>query len=527
MEVGASVWVKDDGVAWRRGVVLEKLGCDGGGGGGGSARELRVRLDPAVTANPPGAAGEWDSDSGADEAPGGQSPHEHEERLVSLGEEGAECVGVKLCNVWDSAAGNAGVRDLITLTHLHEPAILAALQARFAADAIYTNTGPILLAVNPFKRLGDALYGDAQLTAYETDGDLRARGALPEGAGSAPLPPHVYAVADGAFRAVGLARELLLGGGGSGSGSGGGGGGGGGAVVNQAILVSGESGAGKTETTKFIMRYIATIASAGYVRGQVHTVVEGGGGGGGGGGGAAAAAAAAAAAGGGGGVEQRVLESNPILEAFGNARTIRNDNSSRFGKFIKLQLDGDRRIVGASVDNYLLEKVRIIYQASDERNFHIFYEMHAGATAQERRRWALDGVGGEAGGEGEGGERGSAGGGAAGSDVLDGLEIAGGGDGDDDEEEEEDEEERGERLRGAMSAFCVMSNSGCFARRDGVADGANFRRYTAHAMSVMGMGEAEQYRVLDAVAAVMHLGNIRFEEVGACDARGTCYCAAD
>ena len=159
MEVGIKVWVADDAVAWRRGVVLEKLA-----GGDGSAREVRVRLEPAATANPSGARDEWDSDS--DEAPGGQSAHEHEERVVALvgadgtaAEEGAECAVAKLCNVWDSAQGESSVADLITLTHLHEPAILAALQARFARDTIYTNTGPILLAVNPFKRLGDALYG--------------------------------------------------------------------------------------------------------------------------------------------------------------------------------------------------------------------------------------------------------------------------------------------------------------------------------------------------------------------------------
>merc|ERR1712023_296223 len=119
-----------------------------------------------------------------------------------------------------------------------------------------------------------------------------------------------------------------------------------GTTGDQSILVSGESGAGKTESTKFVMNYLASVAS-GEGSDQL-------------------------------GIAERVLQCNPLLESFGNARTVRNDNSSRFGKFIKMQFDSKGKLVGASISTYLLEKVRLIHQSSSERNFHVFYQMCKG-----------------------------------------------------------------------------------------------------------------------------------------------------
>jgi myosin-5 len=184
----------------------------------------------------------------------------------------------------------------------------------------FTSTGPILLAVNPFKRVD--VYGQSILQSYETTGTLRARGEpVPR------EPPHVFEVADNAYRAMVHPPDGATG------------------SRDQSILVSGESGAGKTETAKFTMRYLATIAgsSRAHRRRNSGVMQEG-----------------QVVAGGEQSIEQQVLESNPILEAFGNARTTRNDNSSRFGKFIKLQFAGaSHRIVGANIKHYLLEKVRV------------------------------------------------------------------------------------------------------------------------------------------------------------------------
>lgn len=313
MEIGAYVWVPDDDAAWIKAVIVEKHE-------GGIVVEIRRE-------------------------------REQELREINLAKEPD---GAKLCNVFEDAlGGSAGVQDLITLTHLHEPAILDCMQSRFFDDIIYTATGPILLAINPFKRL--QMYGEEQLMSYENEGLKKALGQSYK-----PLAPHVYEVADNAFRQ--MLHDPS------------------GRPVNQSILVSGESGAGKTETTKFIMRYLATIAGdqtnrcAGVVSESAASVVPGEDG-------------DAVER----GIESKVLESNPIMEAFGNARTIRNDNSSRFGKYIKLQFDDSGTLFGASIQTYLLEKVRIVYQAEEERNYHIYYEMCKGAAmgSAERAHWRL------------------------------------------------------------------------------------------------------------------------------------------
>ncbi|KAJ8613482.1 hypothetical protein CTAYLR_002138 [Chrysophaeum taylorii] len=195
-----------------------------------------------------------------------------------------------------SGASCVDTHNLISLPYLHEASIVAAVRERFAADAIYTNVGAILLAVNPFREIPGL---------YDLSSDNRQR-----------PPPHPFAVAEAAHK--GLQRRR-----------------------NQSILVSGESGAGKTETAKIVMRYLASRVGTGSV------------------------------------VERRVLESNPVLESWGNAQTLRNNNSSRFGKWTELDFDGGGRMVGASVRTYLLEKVRIVHQNPGERSFHCVYDILA------------------------------------------------------------------------------------------------------------------------------------------------------
>ncbi|KAJ1392193.1 P-loop containing nucleoside triphosphate hydrolase protein, partial [Ochromonadaceae sp. CCMP2298] len=173
------------------------------------------------------------------------------------------------------------VPNLISLPYLHEPAILFCLQQRYSLGEIYTYTGPILIAMNPFKKV--PLYTDEILESYYNEGLLRSQGIE-----SAQLAPHVYAIADAAYRD--MMRAILSGfhrrGGAPAN------------PANQSILISGESGAGKTESTKIVLRYLTTVGKSGG-----GTSVESG------------------------SVMDKVLQSNPILEAFGNARTVRNDNS--------------------------------------------------------------------------------------------------------------------------------------------------------------------------------------------------------
>lgn len=292
-----------------------------------------------------------------------------------------------------------GVDDLIGLTHLHEPAILHALLLRYEDDIIYTSTGPILIAINPFKSM--PLYTDEVMQQYRLQGE---RGVSVSGGGnnnadgqttlgekkrsellSEKLPPHAYLTADDAYRAMMRGIEINA--------AFGGGAGGGGptatrkktagrrvgevkgssddneTATNQSILVSGESGAGKTVTTKIVLNYFAMLSKL-VMTDDTNQEEE--------------SAAVTSSS-----VEQQVLDSNPILESFGNARTIRNDNSSRFGKYIDIRFSHNGRLTGASIDTYLLEKVRLIRQTEGERNFHVFYQLLEAATDQERDDYFL------------------------------------------------------------------------------------------------------------------------------------------
>jgi myosin-5 len=198
--------------------------------------------------------------------------------------------------VVDNISERIDVNDMATLTKLDEKTMLKVLTTRFALDKIYTWTGRILLAVNPYQNVD----------IYDLERTLEI------------ITPHVYSIAESAIRDI-YAKDLS----------------------NVSILISGESGAGKTESAKYIMRYISH-----HCRGFNS-------------------------------IEDKVLASNPILEAFGNAATTRNNNSSRFGKYIDIQLDGHRNILGAAIRTFLLEKVRVVSIAPGERNFHIWYQVLA------------------------------------------------------------------------------------------------------------------------------------------------------
>lgn len=248
----------------------------------------------------------------------------------------------------DESESNAD--NLISLPYLHEPAILFCLERRYSHGDIYTYTGPILIAMNPFKKV--PLYSNQILEIYYNDGLLKSQGIE----SGTHLPPHVYAIADSAYR---LMMQTIMSGHGSFTSSQLRGGAGVAAQsANHSILISGESGAGKTESTKIVLRYLTTVGSS---TGSIETES--------------------------GSVMDKVLKSNPILEAFGNARTLRNDNSSRFGKFIQLNFNKRGHLIGGVIRTYLLEKVRLPSQQRGERNFHIFYQLFAGATEIELIRW--------------------------------------------------------------------------------------------------------------------------------------------
>ncbi|CAK7352766.1 unnamed protein product [Dovyalis caffra] len=245
----------------------------------------------------------------------------------------------------DEEEEHGGVDDMTKLTYLNEPGVLYNLQRRYALNDIYTYTGSILIAVNPFTKLPH-LYNVHMMEQYK-------------GAPFGELSPHVFAVADVSYRAMMDDGR------------------------SQSILVSGESGAGKTETTKLIMQYLTFVGGRAACDDRT--------------------------------VEQQVLESNPLLEAFGNARTVRNDNSSRFGKFVEIQFDATGRISGAAIRTYLLERslcvVKFIlaealqvdaekYKLDNPRHFHYLnqsrtYELEGVSNAEEyiKTRRAMDIVG--------------------------------------------------------------------------------------------------------------------------------------
>ncbi|KAH9699054.1 Myosin-11 [Citrus sinensis] len=274
-----------------------------------------------------------------------------------------------------------GVDDMTKLSYLHEPGVLRNLKTRYELNEIYTYTGNILIAINPFQRLPH-IYDGHMMQQYK-------------GAPFGELSPHVFAVADVAYRAM----------------------------VNEgksnSILVSGESGAGKTETTKMLMRYLAFLGGRTATEGRT--------------------------------VEQQVLESNPVLEAFGNAKTVRNNNSSRFGKFVEIQFDKQGRISGAAIRTYLLERSRVCQISSPERNYHCFYLL-CNAPQEEVERYKL----------------------------------------------------------GNPKTFHYLNQSTCF-ELVGVSDAHDYLA-TRRAMDIVGISEKDQEAIFRVVAAILHIGNIEFSK---------------
>ncbi|XP_039972557.1 myosin-8-like isoform X1 [Xiphias gladius] len=205
------------------------------------------------------------------------------------------------------------IEDMALLTHLHEPAVLFNLKERYAAWMIYTYSGLFCVTVNPYKWL--PVYNPEVVAGY--------RGKKRQEA-----PPHIFSISDNAYQYMLTDRE------------------------NQSILITGESGAGKTVNTKRVIQYFATIASLGdpSKKEQLASKMQGT-------------------------LEDQIIQANPLLEAFGNAKTVRNDNSSRFGKFIRIHFGTKGKLASADIETYLLEKSRVTFQLLAERSYHIFYQI--------------------------------------------------------------------------------------------------------------------------------------------------------
>ncbi|KAM5257072.1 unconventional myosin-VI isoform 3-T3 [Ctenodactylus gundi] len=207
------------------------------------------------------------------------------------------------------------VEDNCSLMYLNEATLLHNIKVRYSKDRIYTYVANILIAVNPYFDI-PKIYSSDAIKSYQ-------------GKSLGTMPPHVFAIADKAFRDMKVLK------------------------MSQSIIVSGESGAGKTENTKFVLRYLTES----YGTGQD--------------------------------IDDRIVEANPLLEAFGNAKTVRNNNSSRFGKFVEIHFNEKSSVVGGFVSHYLLEKSRICVQGKEERNYHIFYRLCAGASEDIREKLHL------------------------------------------------------------------------------------------------------------------------------------------
>ncbi|KAI8391715.1 P-loop containing nucleoside triphosphate hydrolase protein [Radiomyces spectabilis] len=214
-----------------------------------------------------------------------------------------------------------GVSDMTLLSKITNEAINENLMKRWQNGDIYTYIGHVLISVNPFKDLG--IYTDAILSSY------RGKNLL-------EMPPHVFAIAESSYHHMNSYKE------------------------NQCIIISGESGAGKTEAAKRIMQYIAAVSGDG----ASSSIKE---------------------------IKEMVLATNPLLESFGCAKTLRNDNSSRHGKYLEIQFNSQGEPVGAVITNYLLEKNRVVGQIENERNFHVFYQLTKAAPPEYQEAYGLQG----------------------------------------------------------------------------------------------------------------------------------------
>ncbi|KAK2905328.1 hypothetical protein Q8A67_007127 [Cirrhinus molitorella] len=278
-----------------------------------------------------------------------------------------------------------GVGDMVLLEPLSEETFIENLKKRFDHNEIYTYIGSVVISMNPYKSL--PIYTAEKVEEYRNRNFYE-------------LSPHIYALADEAYRSL---RDQ---------------------DKDQCILITGESGAGKTEASKFVMSYVAAVCGKGH---EVNKVKE------------------------------QLLQSNPVLEAFGNAKTVRNDNSSRFGKYMDIEFDFKGDPLGGVISNYLLEKSRVVKQPRGERNFHIFYQLLSGASDDTLKKLKLD---------------------------------------------------------RDFSKYNYLSLDS--ATVNGLDDAASFRT-VRNAMQIVGFMEDEVQSLLELVAAVLKLGNIEFKPESRCN----------
>ncbi|XP_036305816.1 unconventional myosin-If isoform X2 [Pipistrellus kuhlii] len=276
----------------------------------------------------------------------------------------------------------SGVDDMVLLPQISEDAIVNNLRKRFMDDYIFTYIGSVLISVNPFKQM-----------PYFTDREID----LYQGAAQYENPPHIYALTDNMY------RNMLI------------------DCENQCVIISGESGAGKTVAAKYIMGYISKVSGGGEKVQHVKDII---------------------------------LQSNPLLEAFGNAKTVRNNNSSRFGKYFEIQFSRGGEPDGGKISNFLLEKSRVVMQNENERNFHIYYQLLEGASQEQRQNLGLM----------------------------------------------------------TPDYYYYLSQSDTY-KVDGTDDRSDFSE-TVSAMQVIGIPPNVQQLVLQLVAGILHLGNISFCEDG-------------
>ncbi|XP_017753376.1 PREDICTED: unconventional myosin-Ie-like [Eufriesea mexicana] len=276
----------------------------------------------------------------------------------------------------------SGVDDMVLLPKVTEDAITENLRKRYMDDYIFTCIGSVLVSVNPFKQM--PYFGEKEIEIYQ---------------GSVPYenPPHVFGLADNMYRNMLIDKE------------------------SQCVIISGESGAGKTVTAKYIMSYISKISGGGAKVQKVKNVI---------------------------------LESNPLLEAFGNAKTVRNNNSSRFGKYVEMQFGAGGQPNGGKISNFLLEKSRVTCHNFGERNFHVFYQLATGANQQMKSEYGLTNL-----------------------------------------------------------DYYYYLNHGGDHRVDDINDAQDFQA-TLKGLSIMGISDLEVNDIFRLVAGVLHIGNIQFVENG-------------
>ncbi|CAG8658065.1 4828_t:CDS:10, partial [Gigaspora rosea] len=274
-----------------------------------------------------------------------------------------------------------GVSDMTMLSKVNNDSINENLKKRFENHEIYTYIGHVLISVNPFKDLG--IYTDQILKSYMGKNLLE-------------MPPHVYAIAESSYYNMNSYKE------------------------NQCIIISGESGAGKTEAAKRIMQYIATVSG-----GASSQIKE---------------------------IKDMVLATNPLLESFGCAKTLRNNNSSRHGKYLEIQFNSVGEPVGAVITNYLLEKGRVVGQIENERNFHIFYQFTKAASAEYQEQFGIQGP----------------------------------------------------------ESYLYTCKSGCLDV-DGIDDTKDYSE-TLEAMNIIGLTQSEQDDIFRMLAIILWLGNVQFDE---------------